>query len=316
MVPAPHLLLNEIKLNPGEEWQFPCDGWRFIHILSGPAYWITGTPRALEDGDLLMVSPRSQGLLRASQLGSLNAAWFYFQPLRLTDVLTPVERGYLEAPDTQDRLAVRVMPASDPLARQLASTAPRDATRNSLSSRALLLQIAASLCELDRSSRWEHPSKMPSAEDRLRQLLGRMTENDLIGSSVGALATHCRCSTRHIGRMFDRMFGMPFVRHQTQLRMLKAARLLEETDLRIHRIAAECGYRHLGLFNATFRKRWGSTPTHWRRERGSMPADGSTGDLPSIALPPVPPLPALLAEGRPESSPAAKSIHLEQHPAG
>jgi AraC-like DNA-binding protein len=33
-------------------------------------------------------------------------------------------------------------------------------------------------------------------------------------------------------------------------------------------VAAACGYRHLGVFNALFKKRFAMTPTEWRREAG------------------------------------------------
>jgi len=40
-------------------------------------------------------------------------------------------------------------------------------------------------------------------------------------------------------------------------------------------VAASCGYRHLGVFNALFKKRFAMTPTEWRRTTES--AERSNG---------------------------------------
>jgi AraC-like DNA-binding protein len=58
---------------------------------------------------------------------------------------------------------------------------------------------------------------------------------------------------------------------QTELRLQKASRLLKETDSRVMTIAGQCGYAHLGVFNALFKKRFGSTPMEYRR-LGDAPA--------------------------------------------
>jgi AraC-like DNA-binding protein len=45
----------------------------------------------------------------------------------------------------------------------------------------------------------------------------------------------------------------------------RAQQLLSETDSKIIHVALESGYRHLGLFNATFKKYIGMAPSQWRR---------------------------------------------------
>ena len=43
--------------------------------------------------------------------------------------------------------------------------------------------------------------------------------------------------------------------------------MLANPSDKISYIAFESGYRHLGLFNAMFKKRFGVTPGEWRRLR-------------------------------------------------
>ena len=46
---------------------------------------------------------------------------------------------------------------------------------------------------------------------------------------------------------------------------------------KVAEIAADCGYRNLSLFNTLFKRRFGMTPTDWRRS-ASIPAPGDERD--------------------------------------
>ena len=119
MVSTAHLVLHEIQLNPGQEWAFVGQGWRFLSVRSGQGYWLSNPARSLDTGEALMISPITTGMVRASQLAGLSGVYFQFHPDRLTDILTPVERHFLEARQTLERLALRHFPAGDPLALEI-----------------------------------------------------------------------------------------------------------------------------------------------------------------------------------------------------
>ena len=59
---------------------------------------------------------------------------------------------------------------------------------------------------------------------------------------------------------------MPFRARQIELRLLHARQLLANSDDKIINVAYDSGYRHLGLFNAMFKKRFGVTPSEWRQQ--------------------------------------------------
>ena len=80
----------------------------------------------------------------------------------------------------------------------------------------------------------------------------------------------CGCSLRHFRRMFRKQFKTSIRAKQTELRLEKARQLLTETDDKTSTIAHAAGYRHLGFFNMMFKKKFGMTPTEWRR-RSTMP---------------------------------------------
>ena len=60
---------------------------------------------------------------------------------------------------------------------------------------------------------------------------------------------------------------MPLRARQIELRLQRARQLLTDSDAKIINVAYDSGYRHLGLFNAMFKKRFGVTPSEWRRSR-------------------------------------------------
>jgi hypothetical protein len=61
-----------------------------------------------------------------------------------------------------------------------------------------------------------------------------------------------------------------------EMRLLKALSLLRDPDVKIIHVAEQCGFNHLGLFNACFKKRFGNTPGQWRKGTpdGDSPVSG------------------------------------------
>ena len=58
--------------------------------------------------------------------------------------------------------------------------------------------------------------------------------------------------------------------------MLKAVTLLRDPNAKIINVAEECGFNHLGLFNASFKRRFGASPGQWRDQGNDLaqgPAD-------------------------------------------
>jgi AraC-like DNA-binding protein len=109
--------------------------------------------------------------------------------------------------------------------------------------------------------------------DRFRQVIGQMLEVDLSGSSLGELAARLHCSERHFSRLFRAEFGVPLRARQIELRLQRAQQLLADSDAKVINVAYDSGYRHLGLFNAMFKKRFGLTPSEWRQRNTTRPVE-------------------------------------------
>ena len=134
-----------------------------------------------------------------------------------------------------------------------------------------MLRLAAHA--LRDSVRTPRPAGVASVEDRIRKLLSGAAASDLMSQPTCELARQCACSERHFRRLFKAEVGCPLRTWQIQGRIRKAARLLRESDAKVVDVALECGFEHLGQFNAAFKRLLGQTPSRWRQSflRSSRP---------------------------------------------
>ncbi|GGS15484.1 AraC family transcriptional regulator [Streptomyces aureoverticillatus] len=99
---------------------------------------------------------------------------------------------------------------------------------------------------------------------------------DNIGSSITVqrMADHSLLSRRTFNRRFLRETGMPPMRWVAAQRVLRARRLLENSDWSVERIAGETGFGTAANFRTIFRREVGVTPTAYRT---SHTPSGSAG---------------------------------------
>lgn len=70
----------------------------------------------------------------------------------------------------------------------------------------------------------------------------------------------------YLGQIFKKKKGMSFKEYLNQLRILKAAVLLETTDEKIYTIAEQVGFHNTDYFISKFVQEKGMTPTQYRKE--------------------------------------------------
>lgn len=264
---AKYQLLETLELKAGTEWPLSDTCWHFIGVTQGSGYWmIQSGPDQLNAGDLLVVPPNLKGEIRASQVGDLRLCHFGFVPELLGGFLTAAESGALENLSTPGQARPQIFRADEPAAREFVTVAAGKAATNNLTQRCRMLEVALSILS-DRlpAAKPAPTSRFASAAERFQQLIASMLESELIRHTPEALARACGCSARHFSRLFSAHFGISFRAKQTEMRLHKACQLLLESDSRVIQVAMDSGYRHLGLFNAMFKRRFGMTPTQYRR---------------------------------------------------
>ena len=238
--------------------------WVVARVAEGSGYWLSGSARELNVGDGFVADCKANPVVRASQLGSLKLQFFTVQPQYLSGLLTVTEWHQLESASDNPLARVLFFTASEPLGQKFARLAAQTPTEG-LSMRCTLLQLwsgaVTSLIGLPSASAGGYKLR-----ERIRQLVGQMPEAELSKCSLSGIAGQLHCSDRHFSRLFREEFGVPFRTRQIELRLLHAQQLLANSDAKIINVAYDSGYRHLGLFNAMFKKRFGVTPSKWRQQ--------------------------------------------------
>ncbi len=158
--------------------------------------------------------------------------------------------------------------ASEPAAQKFSRLASQP-QRDCLASRSAMLQLWASSISTLLPPVNSATGQLIQLRDRFREFIGKMSEAELATRSLPELAGQLHCSERHFSRLFREEFRVTLRDRQTELRLQRARQLLAATNNKIINVAHESGYRHLGLFNAMFKRRFGLTPSAWRQESRS-----------------------------------------------
>ena len=279
-----HLCLEEVDLHSSAEWQLPAGCWCFVQVERGQGYWLgRGEHREINAGDVFVTPPTVQGSFRASQLTTVRLQHFRFCPELTSGLLSLAERQLFEKLAAKGPAAIRSYPGSHAIAKRFAENLDkRDG--NGLVRRCGLLELVGTIFAKELSPTHRTGTAMLSATKRIKVLLEHLTEEEFLNASAEELAAYCGCSLRHFSRLFLQHFGISLRSRQTDMRLTKARRLLLETDSRIMTVARACGYRHLGVFNSLFKKRFGITPTEWRRHHG-QDQDQGQGQTASLECP-------------------------------
>jgi len=267
-------MLNEVKLPPSGEWLTGFTGWCFLRVRQGHGYWL-GANEVVEaaEGDVLVITPKREGTFRASRLGDLTLHYFLFCPELLSGLLTLSELQQLETAKARRKSTVRRLLPGDAVADEYGKLEEQNGASNDLLRRSQMLQVAARFFAREwRKPRLSNKTFLP-AHKRIEMLMHQLTEAEILDHSVTELAARCNCSPRHFNRLFIQNVGVSFRAKQAELRMLKAQQMLAETDEKIMTVALAVGYRNPGLFNSTFKKQFGMSPSEWRQQKPS--AEGS-----------------------------------------
>ncbi|WP_249865787.1 response regulator transcription factor [Paenibacillus konkukensis] len=83
--------------------------------------------------------------------------------------------------------------------------------------------------------------------------------------SLEAVAGRFYFSPNYLSMVFKNQLGTTFVKYLSGVRLNKAVRLLEESDLKVYEIAARTGFKDEKYFYRVFKRKYGVTPDEYRR---------------------------------------------------
>lgn len=268
MIRNSHLVLHEASVPAATEWSVNLQGWLFLCVLRGEGCaFREKTPLLLSEGDAIVIAPGCACQLRASQLGELRVQYFQIFSELLTGVLSSSERQHLESAARHARNFPRHLAATSPFARQFAVLDKLATAGNTLLARCEMLHLSAMILTEHLPPPAPPPNHVLTAKQRFAALMTQMVESDLQHQSPEELARQCGCGVRHFSRLFRNHFGHSLVPKRIELCLHKAKQLLEETDAKIIDVAMDSGFNHVGLFTTRFKKRFGYTPSEWRKRK-------------------------------------------------
>lgn len=102
-----------------------------------------------------------------------------------------------------------------------------------------------------------------------------LTADDIMNLPVNELAAKYHVSRRHLSRIFQEHFGIAIATVKMEMRLIHAARLLQNPELKVIEAAERSGFNHLGLFNTCFKRKFGVSPTQFRSHAKSRRSFGA-----------------------------------------
>lgn len=125
-----------------------------------------------------------------------------------------------------------------------------------------------------RSAAKERPSEKALRDgERIKTMLLYIQEHCAGELTVAGIAGSAAVSESECLRCFKSMIGATPIQYVKQLRVQRAAELLESTSERVADIGAACGFQEMSYFARTFRELKGKTPRQYRLERRGAPKE-------------------------------------------
>ncbi len=263
-----HLKLQLIRLKALQGWNIPREGVSFLFLSTGAGEYVWGSfgrsaSRPLTGGDVLVVQGVSGGKIRPG-LGA-GLAFYAFSACveHLFPVLT-VEEIALVRPLLAELKTPRLHSAASSAAASWQALIGRVGAGFDLEHRSQLLHVAgAILCEEFKKLR--PPVSFGRSDARVTRLFEQLSVEEILHLSAEEMAHRFGCSQRQLNRLFNEHFGLSAGMLRMEMRLLRAIPLLQNSDLKIAQVAGQCGFNHLSLFHACFRRRFGLSPGQWRR---------------------------------------------------
>jgi AraC-like DNA-binding protein len=278
------LCLREVWLTSPEPWVKPGEGLWFVFPKAGAAEFVNGPVyHRLSPRVALVANVGSAPTIIRPATPEFHFRFFHVSLETLFPLLSCREIPRLRAAAAGLRTGQSYLAVREPAVQCLALL-QKVPIEDNLDHRTLLLRVAAVFLEHEMQAVHEKQLPAASASERIRQLLDGISTKDLLDASVDELALKFGYSRRHLNRLFQAQFGFSVGALRMEMRLLKAAQLLRDPNAKVINVATEAGFNHQGLFNSYFRRRFGLSPSLWRKNMLNDPLQ-STMDPETLPMP-------------------------------
>ena len=271
---AGELTLQSIKLEGAAEWKNGSPGIVFLFLKEGRGRFASRAGvHMITAGDLVVANAGAEGRLAPLDAGGLSAVWFHACLESLTGLFTNSESCHLSKL-YQGFAEPRYCSASAGFARDCHALVDATPAEPVLAHRWHLLRVVAAFLAPVLEEAVAGGKDEGMTKTHMLNVLDQLTPAELQLLSVEDLAQRFGCGRRHLNRLFQEHFGTSVAALKMELRLLKAVVLLRNPAAKVINVALECGFTHLGLFNTCFKRRFGLSPTVWRKRNAGVDFEG------------------------------------------
>ncbi len=239
--------------------------WLLVVTLGGEGYVrAAGTVTVLGPGDMLLIRPNTAqeyGHLRDD--GSWVNVWSHFRP-------RPDWMDWLRWPELAP--GIMRLAAGD----ALGAIEPELRRMVEIANGALRLRLSAAMNSLERVlilADAINPLQVVARRDtrilRAVDLIGEQLAEPI---EIGALARTVGLSRSRFTVLFTAELGLPPQDYIEAERLARAAQMLRSSSWRVSQIALQCGFADPYYFATRFRRRYGTSPSDFRRQARAAPS--------------------------------------------
>lgn len=272
-----HLALRLMHLNFPDNWMISGDALHLVFPQGGSGeYTASGLRLRLSPGDALVASGSAEGVLSTTPPGEFVYTCFSLRIEHMYPLLYNDEIRHMQMAVSAFGKPI-FYPSSSTLAKECHRLLAGISSPLSLDHRIQLLRVFGNILTVELKSLSKERNGYVRAHEHMLQVFERLSSKDLMELSIEELADKFSCSRRHLNRLFHQHFGFSVTSLRMELRLLRAASLLRDPDVKISNVAIQSGFNHLGLFNTCFKRRFKVSPTEWRKNIDSNPDAGVIG---------------------------------------
>jgi AraC-like DNA-binding protein len=250
-------------------------------VLRGQAEWLAGKSRFEVDAGSFVILNDGQPYSMTIEPGpAVETFCVFFEKGFVEDAWRSAASGdgaLLDGPDERAVLGFeeRLRPRGGRI--DAALRRMRAAAEHGGDAEAGFYDLALGLVEL-RTELAREIGRVPAARASTRQELharvqrGRQAMDEMLTESLPLknIARLAHLSPFHFHRSFCAVFGETPHAYRTRRRLERASRLLKETDSPVTEVCLDTGFESVGSFSTLFRRRYGVSPTEFRRKRDAI----------------------------------------------
>jgi AraC family transcriptional regulator len=247
-------------------------------VLQGQAEWCAGKSRfEVDAGSFVILNDRQTYSMTIEPGPPVETFCVFFERGFVEDAWrssASVDRALLDDPERRDQFVFeeRLRPRGGRIDQALRRL--REAAASGADGEAGYYDLALGLVEL--RAEWAREiGRVPAARASTRQELharvqrGRQAMDEMLTENLPLknIARLAHLSPFHFHRAFCAVYGETPHAYRTRRRLERASRLLKETDSPVTDVCLDTGFESVGSFSTLFRRRYGASPTQFRRQR-------------------------------------------------